>query len=96
MAQFTIRVELRGVISEAYGRLQSAMEKAGFSRTIRGDDGITYLLPSAEYNRTGEHLTTAQVLGDAKVAAASVAGRFSILVTEASGRMWIDLSEAKP
>jgi hypothetical protein len=96
MAQFTIRVELRGVILEAYGRLHSAMEKAGFSRTIIGDDEITYFLPFGEYNRKGENLTIAQVLGAAKAAAASVTSKFSILVTEASGRVWLDLSKAKP
>jgi hypothetical protein len=35
------------------------------------------------------------VLNDAKIAASSVAAKFSILVTEASARMWIDLQEAK-
>jgi hypothetical protein len=95
MAQFTTRVELHGVTWEAYNRLHSAMEKAGFSRTIIGDDGITYMLPEREYNRGGEDLTTAQVLGDAKSAAALVAARFSILVTEASARMWLDLPKAK-
>jgi hypothetical protein len=49
----------------------------------------------AEYNRSGDGLTTTQVLSDAKVAAASVAGKFSILVTEASARMWLDLQKAK-
>jgi hypothetical protein len=96
MAQFTTRVELHGVILEAYGRLHAAMEKSGFSRTIIGDDGITYLLPAGEYNRAGENLTTTQVLGDAKAAAASVAAKFSILVTEASARMWIDFPKADP
>jgi hypothetical protein len=95
MAQFTTRVELHGVILEAYGRLDSAMEKAGFSRTITAEDGIAYVLPSAEYSRIGENMTAPQVLNDAKVAAASVAARFSILVTEASARMWLDLPKAK-
>jgi hypothetical protein len=95
MAQFTTRVELHGVILEAYGRLHSAMEHEGFSRTITAEDGISYVLPTGEYNRAGDNLTTAKVLSDAKVAAASVAARFSILVTESSARVWLDLQKAK-
>jgi hypothetical protein len=95
MAQFTTRVELRGVILEAYGRLHSAMEQQGFSRTIKAEDGTGYVLPTGEYNRAGENLTTAKVLSDAKIAAASVAAKFSILVTESSTRMWLDLQQAK-
>ena len=96
MAQFTTRVELHGVTSQDYENLLSAMELKGFSRTITAHDGTAYLLPTAEYNRTGQDLTTAQVLNDAKAAASSVAGKFSMLVTEASARMWLDLSEHRP
>jgi hypothetical protein len=96
MAQFTTRVELNGVTWQDYENLLSAMELKGFSRTITAHDGITYLLPTAEYNRTGQDLTTAQVLNDAKAAASSVAEKFSILVTEASARMWLDLPEHRP
>jgi hypothetical protein len=95
MAQFTTRVELHGVILEAYGRLNSAMEHEGFSRTIIAEDGTAYALPTGEYNRAGDNLTTAKVLGDAKVAAASVAAKFSILVTESTSRVWLDLQKAK-
>jgi len=95
MAQFTTRVELHGVTWQEYNRLHCAMELQGFSRTIKANDGIAYMLPMAEYNRSGDGLTTTQVLSEAKVAAASVAGKFSILVTEASARVWIDLKKAK-
>jgi hypothetical protein len=95
MSQFTTRVELHGVILEAYGRLNSAMEHEGFSRTIKEEDGTCYLLPTGEYNRAGDDLTTAKVLSDAKIAAASVAAKFSILVTESSSRMWLDLRKAQ-
>jgi hypothetical protein len=94
MAQFTTRVELHGVTWQDYEKLHSAMELQGFSRTITANNGISYLLPMAEYNRAGQKLTTEQVLNDAKVAASSVAGKFSILVTEASARAWLELREA--
>jgi hypothetical protein len=95
MAQFTTRVELHGVTWQDHNKLHSAMELQGFSRTIKAEDGISYVLPSSEYNRAGAGLTTRQVLSDAKIAASSVAAKFSILVTEASVRMWLDLPEAK-
>jgi|ERR1700730_6327065 hypothetical protein len=95
MAQFTTRVELHGVTWQDHNKLHSAMELQGFSRTIKAEDGVSYVLPTAEYNRAGDGLTARQVLGDAKIAASSVAAKFSILVTEASARMWIDLQKAK-
>ena len=93
MAQFTIRVELHRATGEDYSSLHSAMEYQGFSRTIRSDDGIIYILPTAEYDRTGDNLTRTQVLNDARAAAASVAATFSVLVTEASARTWIGLEK---
>jgi hypothetical protein len=93
MAQFTTRVELHRATGEDYSNLHSAMEYQGFSRTIRSDDGFIYILPTAEYDRTGDNLTRTQVLNDARAAAASVAATFSVLVTEASARTWIGLEK---
>ena len=66
MAQFTTRVELHRATGEDYSSLHSAMEYQGFSRTIRSDDGIIYILPTAEYDRAGDNLTRTQVLNDAR------------------------------
>jgi hypothetical protein len=93
MAQFTTRVELRRATEEDYSRLHSAMEQCGFSRTIKGADGNTYALPSAEYERSGADLTGEQVHNDAWRAAASVSQGFSILITEASRITWSGLTQ---
>jgi hypothetical protein len=93
MAQFTVRVELHRAIAEDFLRLHSAMEQSGFSRTIKGADGNTYLLPTAEYERNGENLTGEQVHNDAWRAAASVSARFSLLITEASAITWSGLTQ---
>jgi hypothetical protein len=93
MAQFTTRVELHRATGEDYARLHSAMEECGFSRTIKGADGNTYLLPSAEYERSGGNLTSDQIHNDAWRAAASVSQRFSILITEATGITWSGLTQ---
>lgn len=93
MAQFTTRVELHRATGEDYARLHSAMEQSGFSRMIKGADGNTYLLPTAEYERSGEDLTGDQIHNDAWRAAASVSQRFSILITEAVGITWSGLTQ---
>jgi hypothetical protein len=93
MAQFTTRVELHRATGDDYARLHSAMEQCGFSRSIQGADGNTYLLPTAEYERSGGDLTSDQIHNDAWRAAASVSQRFSILITEAVGITWSGLAQ---
>jgi hypothetical protein len=93
MAQFTTRVELHRATGEDYARLDSVMEQSGFSRKIRGADGNTYLLPAAEYERSGGDLTSDQIHTEAWRAAASVSQRFSILITEAVGITWSGLTQ---
>jgi hypothetical protein len=66
------------------------MRGKGFSQTITDNDGVSYHLPHAEYNREGE-ITRSQVLAAAKQAAASVWADFSVLVTESAGRTWENL-----
>jgi hypothetical protein len=93
MPQFTTRVELLRATGEDYARLHSAMEQYGFSRTIKGADGNTYVLPTAEYERSGGSLTSDQIHNDAWRAAASVSQRFSILITESAGITWSGLAQ---
>ena len=50
MASYLARVELHGAKDEEdYEELRTAMEKRGFVRQIKGDDGISYLLPTGTY-----------------------------------------------
>ena len=93
MAQFIIRVELQRATGEDYSRLHSAMDQSGFSRTIRGADGNTYVLPTGEFERAGEDLTGDQVHSDAWRTVASVSQRFSILITEAARITWSGLTQ---
>ena len=91
MSSFTTRVELHSANYSDYETLHSAMGRQGFSRTIRGDDGVEYHLPTAEYNLI-ENITRAQVLEKAKVAASYTGKSSSIIVTESNGRTWSGLS----
>jgi hypothetical protein len=93
MAKFTVRVELHSASYSDYETLHASMERHGFSRFIKADDGKTYHLPTAEYVRSGE-LTRQQVLDSAKDAAAETGKTFAVLVTESEGRTWFSLKEA--
>ena len=95
MPQFIIRIELHGAKGEDYSKLQSAMGHHGFLRTITGNDGIVYLLPTAEYIRYGSGLTAEKVRGDAVAGASTVSGKFAVLVAETEGPIvWSGLGRA--
>jgi photosystem II stability/assembly factor-like uncharacterized protein len=92
MPSFTTRVELHQATYQDYENLHSAMSEAGFSRYITSDDGNTYHLPTAEYDRSGI-LTRSQVLSQAKAAANSTGKSNAVLVTESAGRTWNGLTK---
>ncbi|NOW94010.1 DUF2622 domain-containing protein [Mucilaginibacter sp. SG564] len=98
MSLFTTRVELhKNATSEDYKTLHTEMEKEGFSRTIRLDsESVIYHLPTAEYNKSSDTLSTEQILELAKKAAARTNKTFSVLVTKADGRRyWHNLEPVK-
>lgn len=94
MAQFTVRVELHEAQWADYNTLHAAMERQGFSRLIKGDDGQTYQLPWAEYDGAA-NLSSMQVLALARNAANTTGKKNSVLVTEAKDRAWSGLSLAR-
>jgi hypothetical protein len=87
MSQFTTRVELHDVDGDDYETLHAAMERQGFTRTITSDQGVTYHLPTAECNFSGD-LSRGAVMERAKTAATTTRRRFWVLVTESAGRSW--------
>jgi hypothetical protein len=94
MPSFTVRVELHEATWTDYETLHDQMGAEGFRRTIRSDDGITYHLPTAEYDMTG--LTErSDVLDKAKTAAARTRKNFGVLVTESNGRTWFGLPQVR-
>jgi hypothetical protein len=94
MPQFTVRVELYAAQRVDYNTLHAAMAQRGFSRLITSDEGRTYELPWAEYDRSG-NLTAVQVLGMGLNAAASTGKGNSVFVTEAKSRAWSGLPSAR-
>jgi hypothetical protein len=90
LATFTTRVELHKAYEDDYEVLHAAMEQRGFSRQITSDDGVTYHLPTAEYNYSGS-TTRSRVLELAKEAASETNKKHAVLVTESNGRSWSGL-----
>jgi hypothetical protein len=90
MAKFSVRVELHAASYADYEKLHASMERRGFSRLIKSDEGKTYHLPTAEYDAGGD-VTCQQVLEYAKAAAAETGKSFEIFVTESAGRVWFGL-----
>ena len=93
MSRYTVRVELHDADEEDYQTLHEAMEELGFTRTIKGHDGNTYRLPSAEYDFEGD-IGIETVLDKAKYAAETTTRKCEILVSEALKRKWHGLGKA--
>ncbi len=92
-SSFLVRVELYGSPSEAhYQRLHSLMSKLGFSRTIRGDDGRVYDLPSATYYLESSYDAT-QVRTSVRLPVASVWRNSAVLVSRTTTNCWSGLRE---
>ena len=93
MSKFITRVELHNAEGGDYVTLHQAMESAGFTRTIRGDNGVLYHLPWAEYycdvNGTAE-----AVLEAAKNAVAQTRRFGGVLVSELVRAVWNGLDRA--
>lgn len=93
MASFITRVELHGASQSDYETLHAEMAREGFARTITSDQGITYHLPTAQYEFVG-NTTRSAVLEKAKAAASRTRKAFGAIVTEAAGSTWHNLPKA--
>jgi hypothetical protein len=92
MISFTVRVELHDATRADYNLLHTLMGDQGFKRTITSGDGITYELPEAEYDYSGD-VTKADVLARAKKAADSTEKKYAVLITQSNGRTWVGLNK---
>lgn len=91
MAGFVTRVELHSATSEDYDKLHAQMDARGFRRTITGDNGKNYHLPSATYYVSSSS-TIAEIRDSARAAATAI-GKGSWIVTTEGNSSWY-LSEA--
>jgi len=97
MNRFTTRVELHQADSDDYDTLHDEMKSEGFSRTISLEgENVVYHMPTAEYNKHGENMTSEQVLEAAKRAASKTGNKYSVLVTKTTERRyWHNLEAVK-
>lgn len=97
MARYMTRIELHEnpnkPTAKDYENLHAAMEAKGFTRTIKGDDGITYRLPTALYYGESS-LTTGDVMDHASAVAKSVWAKYSVITSEAPNSAWDGLARA--
>jgi hypothetical protein len=93
MSYYITRVELHYANYDDYENLHGAMQRAGFSRFIIGDDGQTYHLPTAEYVMVGDY-DLAAVREAAARAAATTGKAFALVVTRGASVSWQGLVAA--
>lgn len=87
MNKFIVRVELRNPDDDSYDKLHPAMEKRGFTRTIRASDSVLHDLPPAEYRMVADK-TTEEVFDLADAAAATTNKLSYILATQSLGSVF--------
>jgi hypothetical protein len=88
------RVELHGATYQDYANLHIYMAQEGFTNRIRGDDGVVYQLPPAEYELSA-NCTAFQARDKASKAAARTSKLFSIITVERSAAAWVGLGKAQ-
>ncbi len=88
MAQFLTRVELHKSVETDYDTLHSAMTKQGFAKTITGESGTIYKLPTAEYLFDGD-TTKEAVFEKANSAAKSTGKSYWIITVHSNGSMFL-------
>jgi len=79
MPNFIARVELHSASYADYENLHTYMAQRGYERTIRGDNGKTYHLPTGTYVCIGTS-ASAEVALEAAVAAANATGKTSSVI----------------
>ena len=96
MGDYLTRVEFHDAKSpdDFIGRLNAAMAREGFSKTITDDKNIVYELPSAEYYKsTSENIE--QVIERAKKAATTTGEKFGVIVGDCTNLKWSGLTTLK-
>jgi hypothetical protein len=90
MAAFSVRVELHRASWDDYVTLATLLAAQGIFDTIRGNNGVLYKLPPAEYNFEGA-ATGEQVREAVALTASRVVSDYAVVVSQATTRFWIGL-----
>ena len=89
MNNYITRIELHYALEQDYQTLHNQMSQSGFSRTIMGDNGVAYMLPTATYSYQGS--ANIDDVYNAAANAANTTGKSSwILVSQTSkNQFWL-------
>ena len=88
MSNYIARVELHAASYDDYENLHGQMLRWGFVRTIKGNNGSTYQLPTGTYVSAADFASASAAL-QATVAAAGATGKtFSIIAADWSSASW--------
>jgi len=88
MASYLARVELHSATYQDYEKLHGFMQNRGFTRTIKGDDGFTYRLPTGTYVAVNASASLDTALRAATEAAAETGRTFSAIVADWNSARW--------
>lgn len=88
MAHYIARVELHKADSDDYEQLHTSMANKGYSRTIQGDDGKTYQLPTGTYVVRNTNASLGTALNAAKEAASETGKNYSVIVADWTQASW--------
>jgi len=91
MANYMARIELREAASEDYERLDAAMQRRGYLRTMPGEDGASYQLPTGTYYVTGSSAILEVALRAAVDAAEETGKAAAVMVTDWRSARWSGL-----
>lgn len=91
MAKYLARVELHSATWDDYDKLHASMQQRGYSRTILGDNGITYQLPTGTYVTTNTNAALEVALNAAVEAAGETGRSSSTIVTDWTSARWSGL-----
>lgn len=94
MPNFIARVELHSASYDDYENLHAYMRQYGYARTIKGDNGTTYQLPTGTYVSTTQFTSTSAALQAAGAAANATGKSSSIIVADWSAASWQGLPVA--
>lgn len=93
MANYIARVELHSANWDDYEVLHASMQRRGYSRTIRGNDGKRYHLPTGTYVVEGSTSTLQNALNLATEAARETGRKSWVLVSDWINATWLGLPQ---
>jgi hypothetical protein len=88
MPNFIARVELHSASYADYESLHIYMQQYGYARTVRGDDGNIYQLPTGTYVSASAMSSTTAALQGAVAAANATGKTSSVIVAAWSSARW--------